>query len=221
MTTKPSVVFAGDIFAPNEVYHLVREQCPEVEALAGIVWLFKDPPRRAHVRGFAAALAATNRVNPALRPWLLGGHAVSQEDTPLARRRRFWGSLGIKDLELPLHTATEELMVEIGGGIRWFAALPLSSDAHVQSAAKVIEVEKASMIVALDERASQELPELLTRGWSSSLQQPPVAVLTWVVRRGGILLWPVGAFDDPESGAVAFGESSLVEQLHGSRASAG
>jgi hypothetical protein len=81
--------------------------------------------------------------------------------------------------------------------------------------AQIIESERASAIVGIDTSVEKELDLLLRSGWRYSPEGPAPEVLTWSYNRGGVTLWPVGAFDDRECGVVAFTSEAMAHRLAG------
>lgn len=115
--------------------------------------------------------------------------------------------------EFDLSLATKAFPLVVDGGVRWFGGVPLHTEAHLRAAADILDAQKGSSLVAIEAAAEPSLADVLTAGWPSLLDVPPVEVLRWVLDRGGVMFWPVGAFDDPESGVVALGPGPVIGRI--------
>ena len=215
MTIDARVVVAWDVFVENDVFLLSRAQYPTTSSFGGVAWLLKVPPSSAHLMGLATAVAAVKRALPIYRLSLSGAHTAVQPDSAIARRRRLWKSLEARRISIPRGARTEERSTAERGGIKWFGAITIDAE-DVTQAMAVIDAEPASLLVAVPESAIDEIKDLVALGWASSRQGPPSEILDWLSRHGGIAFWPVGAFDDPESGVVAFCSPDIIRQLEGS-----
>jgi hypothetical protein len=205
-------MIAADVFVDNDVFLLHRARYAVPSSLGAVGWLFEERPRVAHQQAFVAAASAVTRVFPNHVLWLLAAHTALQPDTPIARHRKLWSSLRARHLVIPTGTRSPEFVVSAQGGARWFGAVQVS-DREVSLAVDIIESERASMLVAVGEVGGAPLEDVLRQGWAYSSEGPPPEIVEWLTGREGLAFWPVGDFDDRESGVVAFGPPSLVVRL--------
>jgi hypothetical protein len=77
----------------------------------------------------------------------------------------------------------------------------------------IIEVERASYLVAVPLNARGSVEQLVSTGWAPPRQGPSSEILEWLEPLEGVAFWPVGAFDDVESGIVAFCSPRIVALL--------
>jgi hypothetical protein len=211
MIESPSL-FAPDLFNANEVLNLRRTD-QDVANLAGLAWIFPLPPRAGHLQGSVAACTAVTRAVPGSRLWLLAGHTAVQPNSVVVRRRRLWMSLSTRGLSVPSQARTEEFEVVAGSGRRWFGGALLVGAGDLRLACAVIEDEQASAIVAIPQSAETHLTDLLGAGWSKERMQPAREIVAALDRWDGLLFFPVGEFDDRESGVVVVGRPDLVQAI--------
>lgn len=210
LTTRGRTVVALDASQPNDAFNL-RSQLGQPFAAVG--WLFREPPREGHRLGFRALGISTRLVLPKHRLWLLAAHSAPQPNTATSRHRRIWGSLLARGINLPGGARTQEFVSASEGGLRWAGGLALREAADLDAALDLIHAEPATLVVALDAALEREVEAVLKKGWSSSPGLPPSEILEWMVGREAVIFFPVGAFDDPESGVVGLGPRRLIEQL--------
>lgn len=206
-------IFATDVFSANDLLNVPRRE-HSVPALSGTAWLFQTSPPEAHFLGYVAAATAVAEVIPRLRPWLLAAHTAVQARSAVVRHRRIWNSLAMRGLAVPSGDRTNEFEVPFDGGVRWFGGTSLTGAPDLKLAAAIIEAEPASVMVAIDHSAEEQLTTLLRGGWSHSQARPPGDVVEWLDSHAGLLLFPLGAFDDREAGVAALGRPDLISDLN-------
>lgn len=118
----------------------------------------------------------------------------------------------MRGVDVPRGPQTEQHLSQESEGIRWRGSIGVDHR-DVELAAAVVDAESASVLVAVPAIVLPELEDLVAQGWSSSNKGPPAEVLLWLRAREGLMLWTVGGFDDPESGVVVLGATSIVEKL--------
>lgn len=214
MTTSTRVVAARDLFVDNDVFLLSRGQYPSTPALGGMAWLRREPPGHAHLMALTTAVAAIKRALPTYRLSLLGAHTAPQPDSAVTRHRRLWKSFEARGVSIPRGARTEEISAAERGGIKWRGAITIDVE-DVAQAMAIIDAEAASLPVAAPANVIDQMDDLVAKGWTSSSQCPPPEVLDSLCPQDGIALWPVGAFDDIESGVVAFSSPGIIKLLEG------
>ena len=208
MTTRDRIVIAPDTSQPNEVFWF-NGPTP----VSAVGWLFRQPPRQAHVLAFSAAGNAASAHLPWCHLWLLASHSSPQANSVIARHRRLWNSLQSRGLEIPRGDRTDEFSNLSNDGLRWSGAVRLHSIAQLPLVSELIEAEPACMLIAIRATLEEELVSIVRAGWSYSAGIPPPEIMTWLGGRDALVFWPVGAFDDPESGVVALGPRQLIEAI--------
>ncbi len=212
MTARAHVKVARDLFAENEVFLLGRLRSRGAHAVGGVAWLYGLAPRLAHARALGDAMARLASVMPGYRRVLLLGDASPRRDDRIVRHQRLWKGLECVGPRIPRGQRSEEHCVSTDDGVRWFGAVQFEL-AEVDVVADWLELGIEALVVCLPEAALRSLEPLLARGWSGGRTEPPQAVLDALVAQEGLLFWPVGAFDDRESGGVLLGSPELVDPL--------
>lgn len=160
------------------------------------------------------ATAAVRRALPAHRLVLLCAHTATQPDSAVTRARRLWKSLEARGVRIPRGARREERFTAVDGGLRWRGAILLDVD-DVAQAMAVVHEEPGSLVLAAPVSVTDRIDELVGGGWTASHRGPPREVVDWRCAEDGIAMFPVGAFDDPESGVVAVASPSVVMRLVG------
>jgi hypothetical protein len=207
-----TVIAAPDVFVDNDVYSLSRTQHPRLRALGGVAWLARQSPAAAHLIAIEVAVSVVKRALHSYRLWLLAAHTAVQPNGVVARHNRLWKSLAAQGLEVPGGLRVEEVSREEDGGRRWFSAVECVAE-DLAMVMKIIEEEAASVLVAVPANSRHEVEMLVATGWASPRQGPPPEMLEWLAPLEGVAFWPVGAFDDVESGIVAFCSPRIVALL--------
>lgn len=211
MTTEFQVLRAPDVFVENDVLRIDAAGRPGDLHVAGAAWLLLgEPPREAHRRSLnhAGSLVTTKLAGYAL--WLLAGHTAWQPDSRVPRYRRLWGSLGRGGLAKPTGRDLGEGLIEGTEGIRFFGGVQLHPGS-LDAVIAILEDEPASHLVALKPSDEDVATTLVQTGWAKSGDRPNAEVLTSVCGADGVVLWPVGAFDDREAGCVALARSEVLD----------
>ena len=113
---------------------------------------------------------------------------------------------------MPFGREAGEGFIERPGGVRFFGALQLGLGSLAPVAA-ILEAERASHLVALKEKDEAVAKSLVRRGWDRPSMAPNADVVAAVCRADGVVFWPLGAFDDRESGCVALAKPDVIDQL--------
>ena len=212
MTISGRVVVAKDVFADNEVFRLSRAVYPKPATLSGIAWLRREPPTVAHLNALTMAVVAVQQAFPAYSLLLLGAHTARQPTSLITRHRRLWKSLEARGVRIPRGARTEEVALTDEGGTRWFGVISIANQGLAE-AVEALEAERASLVVAVPVDCDPTVDHILSSGWASPMQGPPPEIIDWIGSNDGVVFWAVGAFDDVESGVVAFGAPEIVERL--------
>ncbi len=202
-----SRLVAKDLFVDNEVYNLVRASYPEAFELGGIAWLRREPPKHAHVNALTTALAALAQALPAYQLVLFV--AAPSVDSAVGRYRKLWGALEAGGVRIPQGRRTE---ATDDGGLGWRAAIIMDSGDAAEAIA-FIKARPLSLLVAVPPTSPSEVDAVVARGWTRAEQGPSTEIVRWVCSNAGIAFWPVGGFDDPESGIVGFCPPALITDL--------
>ena len=208
MTTRGRIVIAANTSQPNDVF-----QFSGPTPLAAVGWLFRRPPREAHMLAFSAAGTAALVGLPSCRLWLLASHSSPQPNSVLVRHRRLWSALEARGLRIPDGERTDEFSNPSENGLRWSGAIRLFDRAQLPLVAALVEAEPAALLIAIQSVLEHEVVGIVRAGWSYLAGNPPPEIMTWLGGREALVFWPVGAFDDPESGVVALGPMRLTEAL--------
>lgn len=208
MTTEVRFLRVADPFSANEVLNLTPDGSA-IPSMTAAVWLARGTPHEAHARAFRLALPLVHARLSDHALWLLIGHSTPQPDTRWCHAKKLWGSLRSP---LPQGTKLEEKLVTGPDGPRYFSAalLDLSESSLVVD---LLEEELASCVVALPERSIDVMKDLTARGWAPRRFAPSSDVLSTVCKAGGLVLWPIGAFDDLEGGAALVAKSRAMIDL--------
>lgn len=215
-TTMITAIVAHDLFVDNDVYLLSRAQHPRLAALGGVVWLERQPPRSAHLNTLEVAVPLVQRVLPDHRLWLLAALTELQPNSAVARywRRRLWKALEARGMDVPAGPRVGEISKEDDGVLRWFGAVECGAE-DLSKAMKIIEEERSSVLIAVPNNARGDVEKLVATGWERSWTSAPRDILEWLEPLEGVAFWPVGWFDDVESGVVAFCSPRIVALLEG------
>ena len=212
MTIRNRVLVAKDVFTDNEICILPRNAYPIALQLAGIAWLRKEVPIRAHAEALMEAVTVVKQSYSNHHFWLLGAHTAPQPDNRISRHRRLWKSLATRGINVPAGVRSGEAVVVSESGIRWFGAIHIEK-CNVFEIREVVEAEAASLFIAIPADVSTSLQNIVTTGWTHSPYGPAPKLLEWLVNNDGIAFWFTGAFDDPVSGVVAFASPETIRCL--------
>lgn len=215
MTTDLQVLRAPDLFTANDVLTLPSENPPSDLLLSGAAWIVPwQPPVVAHVRALEHVLPLVLSRLPGYVLWFLVGHSCWQDDNRITRHRKLWGSLQAGGHHLPEGERSSEQIVESQEGVRYFGSIRLSSLA-VEATVQVMQREPCSLLAALPAGNGAALEPLLQQGWtrSRSSAAPSQDVLKTVCGADGIVMTPVGAFDDVDAGVAAIARPSVLRLI--------
>ncbi len=218
MTTRTRVIVARDLFVSNDVLRLSRGRYPRIPNLGGIAWIRREPAIHAHGMAMSTAVGTLKRALPNYGLWLLCAHTAVQPDSTVARHRRLWKSLEARGVGIPRGLRTREMATGDSRGTKWRGAVAIDAG-DIAQAMGVVHAEAASLIVSAPETLAGQIDDLVARGWTSPSPGPPPEVLEWISSNDAIALWPVGGFDDVESGVVAVSSMGIVELLEASTTS--
>lgn len=219
MTTEPQIFSAADLFSDNEVYKLAwRRDVPDsMLPLAGASWILAHPsPPVAHL---IALQRATDRALSRLHGYalfLLAGNKVYRPDSAVTRYRnlKLWGVLKSGGQSLPDGDELGEHPVTIKGEPHYFGAL-LLKPGPLEAALRILEKNSLSALVALPPQQRAVISDLIQSGWQLPRDGhcPSWDVLRAVCGADGVVFWTVGAFDDTESGVLAFAKPAVIEHI--------
>lgn len=219
MTTDPQIFRAADLFSDNEVYTLAwRRDVPDsMLPLAGASWILAHPsPPVAHLIALQTATARVLSRLDGSALFLLVGTKVDRPDSAVTRYRnlRLWGVLKSGGKPLPDGDELGEYPVTIKGEPHYFGALQLKSG-PLEAALRIVERNSLAVLVALHPQHSAVINDLIQSGWQLPRDGhcPSWAVLKAVCGADGVVFWTVGAFDDTESGVLAFAKPAVIEHI--------
>lgn len=215
MTTDFDRHRADDLFVSNEVLRLPRDERLTGLNLAGALWLIRgQPPAQAHrlALDYVARRAVNHLAGHVL--WLLACDSLAQPDSRIVRHRKLWGALKSQGLTVPDGRVLPEHVVGTPDGVRHFGAMQLGLRSF-DPAVAVLHAEPASHIVAMRENDEPVVERLSANGWGRPPFGPSPDVISAVCSAEGVVLWPVGAFDDREAGAVAIDPKGIIDSLYG------
>lgn len=211
MATEFELRRTNDVFTDNDVIGLDWKTWSGPN-LGAVAWLTRSSsPREAHLAAFAQVAHSILSDRPEYALVLLTCHSDWLTDSRLVRRRRLWGSLRARGLSLPAGGEIAEAAVEGKEGVRYFGARYVTAE-DIESAVAVLHAESASHLAAVKRSDMGALNGLVASGWDRSSFGPSSAVVDSVARGAGIVLWPVGAFDDREAGVVAIARPEVLDR---------
>lgn len=216
MTTEMQLLRAQDLFVDNEVYCLRWDiGKPADLAIAGAAWIMSGQPvSRAHQLTMQQATSLVLSKLPGYALFLLAGHKVSEPNSRITRyrNRKLWGALTARHLELPRGQDFGEYPVGDNDSQHYFGAIQLEAGT-LDAALAIMQAESLSHLVAISMERGAIVADLIRHGWKESPIGPSRDVLKAVCSSEGVLFWPVGAFDDPEAGAVAFATPAILAHI--------
>lgn len=213
MTTDLREKYAPDAFAANDAVRLARAPEFHGQALAAKAWIARGGVRRDVQRRALSAAASLIRASFGDGSlWLLAGHSAWQPSSRVTRHRKLWGSLTASGLVIPSGRDVGGGVREGPDGLRYFGAIQLHPDA-VEPAMAILEAERASCIAALNPKNQSVITELAASGWQTADNGPAPDLIGRLCEVGGIVLWLVGSFDDPEAGVVAVARPEVLDKV--------
>jgi hypothetical protein len=202
-----------DVLAPNAVIRLPAHSMTQGLQVAGATWLAdrlgNGPAVRQARREALRDLAelGQGRLEGYLL-WLLAAHTARQRPSRIIHHRKLWGGFAV----LPKGRDFGQEFVENADGLRYFGALQIDLDG-LDAAIDILEQEPVSQLVLLPPNGDALATSLIREGWEYPPFGPSPEVLARVVQADGVVLWPLGAFDDAEAGAVAFAKPERIARL--------
>ncbi len=213
LTTDVKIRLAPDASVDNEVFRVDDEGRTPAARLAVVTWTFEGSAvRSAHMMAAECALGTISDRFPECSTYLLAAHSTLQPDT-LMVRRRLWKALSARGIPAGGDDLGEAVL-PYEGGVRCFGLRRLKEGELAPSLA-ILEQEAASMLVAIRSEHVDVLKQVVAGGWPVPHRHPGVELLSTIVRAGGIVLWPLGRFDDREAGFIAFSEPNTARVLAG------
>ena len=210
MTTEIKVTSAPDLSVENDVLNFRHVPLPVRETIAGASWLVAD--RSPHDTLLFASRYVSDLIErklPHYTTWLFVGHSTWQPDTRIVRYRKLWGSLKAQGIDLAAPSRSQEVMVKTDRGLKFFGAIRLS-EVPIELAVKALLTERCSYFVGLPKELNPQ--QLLEKGWSSKLLEDS-AFIARVCQLNGLLIKPVGEFDDREKGIVTISHPPIIHEL--------
>ncbi|WP_440467009.1 hypothetical protein ACKI1H_28015 [Pseudomonas sp. YH-1] len=145
--------------------------------------------------------------------WLFVTNSTWQKDTRVVRYRGLWGSLKFRGFELKGNDLEQEFLVDKDGEVKFFCATRLSR-ISLSDVVKLVLEERCSYVLAVPD--GFDVNCALRIGWSGVVQDD-LTYMEYVAFSGGVVLKPLGEFDDPESGFLCFGNKMNIENIAGRR----
>ena len=210
MTTKIQTEITLDTAVDNEVYNLNVKDSSGSMTIAAISW-FLPSMDRIYAKSLILEYIAQEieRKLPHLQLWCLIGNTVWQDDTSIIRYKKLFKMLRARGVLFPDDTDLFECMVSKDKKIKFFGAVKVGNSQIVPSV-EAMKDESCSFIAALPYELDVE--SLISKGWTGD-RRLDLGMLCKISSLGGLLIKPIGGFDDPESGFVGFGQPDTVKRL--------
>lgn len=219
MTTSLRAIQAPSLFVDNPIVRLDHDGPLILADLSAVAWLAKGiDPKSAHEEALYTIIRQARMEFPEFDHWLLACHSTWQPDNRITRHKKFWNSLKeAHGVTIPMGNRCAEGLVERDGCLRFFAGLRLEPSHEAAAAAlSVVHEEHASTIIILPPRPAEVIDGLVTSGWPvPEFQRPSKEVLAVITKHDGIVLHPLGVFDDFEAGVVAIAKPAIIKRLLG------
>ncbi len=213
MTTSIFRHVARNLFVENDVYCLQQSERHPEFSVAGICWLCEtDNVRAAHLCCGEHIIADYFPDSSNLELWLLAGNSAWQDDNRVRRWYKFWKSLRRNGILPPPGKQTNEHLIVSLDGIKWFSAVQFDTPGYPQ-AMQVVYYEIVSVIAAFPKNSEALVDSIVHKGWERSPHGPPLDILPSIIDGHGLLLWPIGAFDDREAGVAVLGKPEDMDSL--------
>lgn len=202
-----------DVFVDNDLARLQPGQAVAGLSVGGAGW-YATGERPADAHRFALDHAVSTILSRCTNYelWLFASHSAWQPDNRVTRFRRLWGSLKARGISVPDGRDIGESVVQSPQGIRFFGAMQIN-DRSVVPLVELLEVEPASYLVAVDGRGEALARQTIGKGWDAPDPWPPLDLIADIVAADGVLLFPVGAFDDREAGCIGLASRRLIQEL--------
>ncbi len=213
MTTEPTSYSTNNVFIENDVLCLRQTPFLDQLSLGATAWIPKgETPPMGHERGLEKAAISVLSTLPDHSLWLLAGHTSWQPDSRMTRYRKLWSSLRMRGLEMPQVMDARESLIEAEEGVRFFGAVQVEVDS-LKWVLPILEAEPVSHLVVLGPEPMEVIDGLLRSGWDRPAFGPSEKILKAVCSSKGGVFWLVGAFDDPESGAVVLALPEIIKGI--------
>lgn len=212
LTTEVRVRHTPDVFIENAVLTLRGCDTERTSAIGAVTWsLTGRPASTAHAVAARFAIGAIHAKLNRFAVYLLAGHTAVQPDTRIARHRGLWSSLSARGFPIVGEDLGESIL-PAGTGLRCFGLRRLE-ESGIALAVAILEEERASILVAIPEQDEAVLIRAVEKGWPAPGLHPNLDLLFDLVGAGGVAMWPVGSFDDPELGFAAVAPPDVIEEL--------
>lgn len=215
MTTEIFRYYAENVFKENEVFQLRTNGSISQTDVAAIGWLIKTTNKNeAHEICAKTSIFEILEKTNLHELWLLTCHSAWQNDNAVSRKYKLWNSFRRRSIQLPdeRHLLDEQTL-EDQRGIKYFSA----AEFHINEIPKMLNIikeERNSYIALMPIGSISSISAIVRSTWQSNSTGPSSDVLTSVLTAGGLVLWPLGYFDDPESGVAIFGSTKNISELN-------
>jgi hypothetical protein len=214
MTSESSLYRVTDVFGEDTSARWGEGLASNI-GIRAIGWLTTaQGPRIAHSLAWRRLIDRVTLMFPEYCFYILAINSAPQPDTRIARYRKFWGGLTAGGLRVPEGKEIASFVLVSDATLRFTSVLRVELEAS-PIALEVVELERECHLIAVDggNNAEKILVSLAESGWITDRWLPSVEVVRQVCAANGLVFWPVGQFDDRESGMAVVGRAALVDLL--------
>lgn len=194
-----NVLFTADINGDNKVWNLFSKASCSLSAAAYVENGWEEKVRST-ARGVAILSKQLVAMVPAINHWLFIGQGAWKPDNRISRHKKLWKSLSERGIELPAGPRLDEVLIESDDGIKYFSAIKCTSLIPEQISPILRSGWEAQLIAMEDVDAEFSVDFLLSQGWEEKGRTPSSKVLDLLCNRSVFAYWPIGWFDDRQSG---------------------
>lgn len=213
MTIDVRLEYVADVRQPGGAYFLREHEPGDLPRLSALVITeARTGGPDAHSDCMDLAMKWLRETFPDHVLCLLVGHWAWYPDTRVVNYFRLWRGLLKCGIQVPPGRDREEWAIHDERGVRWFGHMVVQED-EAPFVMGVIREEPASLLVCVSERVHGRLTEELASGWNHPTFGPDLVLTHRITETGGMVVVPVGAFDDPEFGQVIIGDPGRIDQL--------